>query len=109
MHELALTQDLVSLIAEHCAGRRVTRVVLEVGRLSAVVPDAFRFCFELCAEGTPAEGAELDIIELPGRARCRDCAQEIALDSVFDRCPCGSLSLELLSGEQLQLREVEVQ
>ncbi len=47
MHEMALTQDLVGLIAEHCAGRRVTRVVLEVGKLAAVVPDAFRFCFEL--------------------------------------------------------------
>ena len=108
MHELALTQDLVDLIAEHCAGRTVTRVVLEVGKLAAVVPDAFRFCFELCAEGTPAEGAELEIVELPGRALCRDCGQECELNSVFERCPCGSLSLELLSGEQLNLREVEV-
>ena len=33
MHEMALTRDLVSLIADHCAGRRVTRVVLEVGKL----------------------------------------------------------------------------
>jgi hydrogenase nickel incorporation protein HypA/HybF len=109
MHELALTQDLVSLIAEHCAGRQVTRVVLEVGRLSAVVPDAFRFCFELCAAGTPAEGAELEIVELAGRAKCRDCGQEIALDSIFESCPCGSFSLDFSSGEQLRLREVEVQ
>ena len=109
MHEMSLTQDLVSLIAEHCSGRQVTRVVLEVGKLSAVVPDAFRFCFELCAEGTPAEGAELEIVELAGQARCRDCDREFALDSIFDRCSCGSLSLEFLSGEELQLREVEVQ
>ncbi|HEY4104912.1 MAG TPA: hydrogenase maturation nickel metallochaperone HypA [Polyangiaceae bacterium] len=108
MHELALTQDLVGLIAENCAGRRVTRVVLEVGKLAAVVPDAFRFCFELCAEGTPAEGAALEIVELPGRGKCRDCERENQLDSVFDRCACGSLALEFLSGEQLQLREVEV-
>ncbi|HKO46103.1 MAG TPA: hydrogenase maturation nickel metallochaperone HypA [Polyangiaceae bacterium] len=109
MHEMALTQDLVGLIAENCAGRRVTRVVLEIGKLAAVVPDAFRFCFELCAEGTPAEGAALEIVELQGRARCRSCERELALDSVFDRCSCGSLSLEFLSGEQLRLREVEVQ
>jgi hydrogenase nickel incorporation protein HypA/HybF len=108
MHEMALTQDLVGMIAENCAGRRVTRVVLEVGKLAAVVPDAFRFCFELCAEGTPAEGAELEIIELEGRGLCRDCKQESRLESVFDRCPCGSMSLEFLSGEQLQLKEVEV-
>ena len=108
MHEMALTQDLVGLIAENCAGRRVTRVVLEVGKLAAVVPDAFRFCFELCAEGTPAEGAELEIIELQGRGRCRDCLQESALNSPFDPCPCGSMALEFLAGEELQLKEVEV-
>jgi hydrogenase nickel incorporation protein HypA/HybF len=82
---------------------------LEVGKLSAVVPDAFRFCFELCAEGTPAQGAELEIVELAGRAHCRDCESDIPLESIFDRCPCGSVSLDFLSGEQLQLREVEVQ
>lgn len=108
MHEMALTQDLVDLIAESCIGRRVTRVVLEVGKLSAVVPDAFRFCFELCAEGTPAEGAELEIIELPGRGLCRDCGRETVLESAFERCACGSMSLEFLSGEQLQLKQVEV-
>ena len=105
---MALTQDLVGLIAENCAGRRVTRVVLEVGKLSAVVPDAFRFCFELCAEGTPAQGAALEILELPGRALCRSCDREFELNSVFDRCGCGSLSLQFLSGEELQLKEVEV-
>jgi hydrogenase nickel incorporation protein HypA/HybF len=108
MHEMALTQDLVGLIAENCAGRRVTRVVLEVGKLAAVVPDAFRFCFELCAEGTPAEGAALEIIELPGRGMCRDCEHECELNSPFERCPCGSIALEFLSGEQLNLKEVEV-
>ncbi len=108
MHELALTQDLVGMIEETCAGRRVTRVVLEVGKLAAVVPDAFRFCFELCAEGTVAEGAALEIIELDGHGKCRDCGRESELASIFQGCPCGSLALELLSGEQLRLREVEV-
>lgn len=108
MHELALTEDLVALISEHCAGRTVTRVVLEIGKLAAVVPDAFRFCFELCAEGTPAAGAELEIVELPGRALCRECGRECDLNSAFERCRCGSFSLQLLSGEQLNLREVEV-
>ncbi len=108
MHEMALTHDLVGLISENCAGRRVTRVVLEVGKLAAVVPDAFRFCFELCAEGTPAEGAALEIVELPGRGICRDCGHECELSSAFDRCPCGSVAMRFVSGEELKLREVEV-
>ena len=36
-----------------------------------ILPDAIRFCFDLCSEGTVAEGAELEIIETPGPARCR--------------------------------------
>lgn len=42
------------------------RVVVEIGRETAVLPDAVRFCFDLCAEGTVVEGAELEIVELMG-------------------------------------------
>jgi hydrogenase nickel incorporation protein HypA/HybF len=108
MHEMALTQDLVALITENCTGQRVMRVVLEVGKLAAVAPDAFRFCFELCAEGTPVEGAALEIVELPGRGLCRDCGREMWLHSAFEHCICGSFALEFLCGEELQLKEVEV-
>jgi hydrogenase nickel incorporation protein HypA/HybF len=108
MHEMALTQDLVELISERCSGQRVTRVVLEVGKLAAVLPDAFRFCFELCAAGTVAEGATLDIIETPGAGRCRRCSKSVALDSLLGVCDCGSDDVELLTGEELKLRSVEV-
>jgi hydrogenase nickel incorporation protein HypA/HybF len=108
MHEMALTRDLVELVAERFADRRVTRVVLEVGKLAAVLPDAFRFCFELCAAGTVAEGAALDIVETAGRARCRGCGGELVVLSHIETCPCGSLDLDYLSGDELRLTAVEV-
>jgi hydrogenase nickel incorporation protein HypA/HybF len=108
MHEMALTQDLVELVAQRFEGRRVTRLVLEVGKLAAVLPDAFRFCFEICSAGTPAEGAELEIVEKPGLARCRACAGEVSLDHPLGSCGCGSVDLELLSGDELRLSAVEV-
>jgi len=108
MHELALTQNLVELISERFAGRRVTRVVLEVGKLAAVVPDAFRFCFELCAEGSVAAGAELEILEMPGSARCRACGASFGVEELFSVCTCGSSDLELTGGDGLMLKAVEV-
>lgn len=108
MHELALTEDLVELIGERFAGRRVTRVVLEVGKLAAVVPDAFRFCFGVCAEGTVAAGAELEIIETPGDARCLSCDATFEVDGFLAVCACGSSALELSGGDGLRLRAVEV-
>jgi hydrogenase nickel incorporation protein HypA/HybF len=108
MHELAVTESVVSGVCEHVNGAKVTRVVLHIGKLSGVVPDAVRFCFEVCAAGTTLEGAALEIIELPGRARCRDCEAQVELQDLIALCACGSANLEILSGNELRIKEVEV-
>jgi hydrogenase nickel incorporation protein HypA/HybF len=108
MHELGITQEIVELVCERTRGAKVTRVVVEIGKLSAVLADAVRFCFELCAEGTDLEGAALEILEPPGRARCRACGGDVILERPFGLCACGSSDLEWLSGEELRVREVEV-
>ncbi|SIN71153.1 hydrogenase nickel incorporation protein HypA/HybF [Singulisphaera sp. GP187] len=108
MHELGIAQAIVEMICEHSGGARVTRVVLEIGKLSAVLPDAVRFCFDLCVEGTPMEGACLVILETPGLARCCDCGGEVCLERPFGRCECGGTDLEWLSGEELKIKEFEV-
>jgi hydrogenase nickel incorporation protein HypA/HybF len=108
MHELGITQEIVAIVSEHARGARVTRVVLEIGKLSAILPDAVRFCFDLCSAGTAAEGAQLEIVETPGRARCRECGAGVTLERPFGRCGCGCTDLEWLSGEELKIKEMEV-
>jgi hydrogenase nickel incorporation protein HypA/HybF len=108
VHELAITEEIVALVSERASGGRVTRVVLEIGRLSAVLPDAVRFCFDVCAEGTPLEGAALEVIETPGRARCRACQAEVALLRPFGTCACGGTDLEWLGGDELKIKAIEV-
>jgi hydrogenase nickel incorporation protein HypA/HybF len=108
MHELGITAEIVALAAEHAAGSPVRRVVVEIGALTALLPDAVRFCFDLCAEGTAVQGAELTIDEIPARARCLACRVETIRDRPFGLCPCGSTDLEWLSGSELRVRRVEV-
>jgi hydrogenase nickel incorporation protein HypA/HybF len=108
VHELALAQEILDVVAARSGGARVTRVVLEVGKLAAVLPDALRFCFDLAAEDTVARGARLEIVETPGRARCRGCGADVALDRPYGRCACGGSDLEWLSGEALRILEMEV-
>lgn len=108
MHELGITQEIVDIVSQHAGGSRVKRVVVEIGRLTAVLPDAVRFCFDLCSEGTVAEGATLQIVETPGRARCRSCSAELSLDRPFGRCACGCSELDWLAGEELRVTELEV-
>jgi len=67
VHELSITRNVVAIVSERAEGQRVTRVRLEIGRLTAVMPDSIRFCFDICAQGTPLEGAELEIVESAGQ------------------------------------------
>ena len=108
MHELAITESIVESVEDRVRGAKVLRVALVIGKLSGVVPDALRACFEICAEGTVMEGAALDIEETPGRARCNDCEAQVELLDTIALCPCGSANLAMLSGQELKIRSVEV-
>lgn len=109
MHELGLTQSIVAICAERAAGLRVKRVRLEIGKFAGVLPEAVRFCFDLCATGTPVEGAALEIIETPGLAICRACGGQVKLHDPFGCCSCGSADLELIGGRELRVRNMEVE
>ena len=108
MHELGITRSVVAICSEHAHGSPVRRVTLEIGELSAVLPESVRFCFDVCAKGTLLEGASLEIIEVPGAALCRDCGAEVRLSRPYGRCVCGSANLRLVAGEELNIREMEV-
>ena len=108
MHELGITEEIIDIVSRRVQGARVRRIVLEIGKLSAVLPDAIRFCFEVCAQDTELEGAELEILEPPGQARCKECGALLALEQPFGRCACGNSDLEWLSGEQLTIKTLEL-
>jgi hydrogenase nickel incorporation protein HypA/HybF len=108
MHELAITQEIIEIACEKARGARIKRLVIEVGKLSCVLPDTVRFWFEMCRENTPACTAALDIIETPGLGRCRTCGNELQMDSAFCQCICGSTDLDWLRGEELRIKEMEI-
>ena len=108
MHELGITQEVVEIVRRRAQGRRVRRVRLEIGRLTAVLPDAVQFCFDLCCDGTEVADAKLEIVEIPARARCRSCSTETVRDGPFGLCPCGSCDLEWLTGDELWVCEIEI-
>ncbi len=109
MHELGITRNIVAIVADAAQGRSVRRVTLEVGALSGVMTDAIAFCFDVVAQGTVLEGAALDIRVIPGRARCGSCGTEFAAATLYTPCACGSRNLELLQGEELNIKTMELE
>ena len=108
MHELAITEGIVDLIVERTDRARVTAVYLRIGKVSGVVPDAVRFCFDLVAAGSPVEGARLEIDEPPGRARCRACDRAFDVEGLVVLCPCGSADVDVVGGDELLVHALEL-
>ena len=72
MHELSIALsvlDIVRTAAAESGLASVTIVRLRVGRASGVQPDSLRFAFDCSKAGTPAEGALLEIDEVPEEFR----------------------------------------
>jgi hydrogenase nickel incorporation protein HypA/HybF len=109
MHELSMADAIVSVAAKHADGRRVALVEVKVGRLRQVVPSALEFAFELVSEGTPVEGAELRIEEVPVHVVCQGCGAESRVAQFPFACAsCDSLDVEVRSGDELLVDALEL-
>lgn len=109
MHELALMERMVAAVEARVRPSRVGRVRLQIGQLAGVLPETLEFCFALCARGTVLDGARLEIDEVGGRGRCRRCGGHVAMETVSDRCPCGSAEIDVTRGRELRLATLELQ
>ena len=110
MHELAIAESVVRIAERHADGRRVTKVSLKVGHLRQVVPSALAFSFELVAQETSVEGAELVLEEVPATGKCRACGSESRLESFPLQCKaCGGFDLEIVAGEELYVESLEME
>jgi hydrogenase nickel incorporation protein HypA/HybF len=107
---LQVIEIAAASIPEDLRRARVARVNLAVGKLSAVVSDSLRFCFEVAAKETPLEGAELAIEEVDVVARCNACDHQWTIEEPAFSCPlCKSGNITLVSGRELDIRSIEIE
>jgi hydrogenase nickel incorporation protein HypA/HybF len=113
MHELSLAEAINKTIEELCTRSdwaRVRRVVLKIGRMRQVNPELLSFAFDIVANGTVSEGADLSILELPVVFQCRACGKETSSEGMTFMCTnCGSTNVDLRSGMELTIESMEVE
>jgi hydrogenase nickel incorporation protein HypA/HybF len=112
MHELSIAMSILDVVAEEAErqGGRVVAIHLKLGPLSGVVRHALVSAFELAREGTPFEGAELIVQDVPVVAYCPTCASDQTLASVQELCcpACGVPTPEIVSGRELEVVALEI-
>jgi len=112
MHEMSICESILGLIRDQAKAQdfsKVKRVCLEIGPLSGVEIEALKFGFDVVMRDTLADGARLEIIETAGTAWCMPCGQSVPIGQRFDACPlCGSHQLRVTGGDELRVKELEV-
>lgn len=116
MHETTIASSILNVVLDSAARYselgaplHVTEIALQVGLLSCLEPKTLEGCFEIMAEGTPAEGAALNIAIKPLVGRCPDCGTVKTARRSFD-CPlCGKNAVEWQGGHEMQVSSIKVE
>lgn len=114
MHEVALVEALLESVQEHLRDSgiegHVRRLEVVIGPLSGVVPEAFRFAFEVLSPETLGPTCELFIRTQPASCRCEACRAVSEIVELTYSCPrCGSQAIRLEGGRELLLQAIEVE
>lgn len=112
MHEISLLENVREILQEHANSqdfKQVKKITLEIGQLSCVEPDALRFGFDIVMKDSLAEGAELILIEVPGKGVCTACGQESILDKLYDPCEfCKHPFVTVTQGNDMTIKDLIV-
>jgi hydrogenase nickel incorporation protein HypA/HybF len=108
MHELAVTESILSQVLAEAGRRgaaRVSRIKLRIGEGRSIVPECVRFYFAELSKGTKAARAEIEFESVPLRIVCTRCRAEIR--DLVPICECRA-GVEILSGQELEIEYIEI-
>lgn len=113
MHEMGIALHIVeiasSAVPDDVDDLQVEVVNLKVGRLTAVVPQSLRFCFNIVTRDTALAGARLQIEEIPVVVHCDHCDLETTIEEPPFVCSgCDSGDIEIVAGRELVVTSIEV-
>ena len=115
MHELGIVFHIikeVKNIAEENSCSRISRVVLEIGEVSTIVPYYLEDCWKwaVAKDDEIIRGCGLSIIILDAVTHCDACGQDYPTVKHGKVCPfCGSDRTWLLQGNEVQIKQIEVE
>ena len=112
MHELGLVfhmVDLLEKVGEENELTHIERVVLDLGEVSGVLVDQLQDCWKWAsAKSEVLTGAVLEVNQLAAVTICNDCGRTYPTVAHGRICPhCESPNTVLVSGNQMEVREVE--
>ena len=112
MHELGIVFHIIETLEEVAKEQqleKVASVTLEVGEVSAVIPQYLDDCWAwACKRSALMDGAELRQEVIPAVTLCEDCGKTYETVKYAKICPhCQSERTYLVQGNEVQIKEIE--
>ena len=113
MHEIALAESILNIVEETARNQgaaRVTELRLEIGELANVEIEALQFGLEVTLRGSLADGAQVEILTIPGQGQCLECGAIVWLPTLYDPCPqCGGYPVRPTGGQEMRVKDILVE
>ena len=113
MHESSLALSILDIVVRQAQGActgAVRQIDVCVGEYAGVEETTLAECFEMIAQGTPADGARLVVEKIPASGRCDACGEMAVKAGRILRCPaCERSSVTLSTGRELYVKSIEVE
>ena len=113
MHELALTEGIISIVESEKKKHgfeRVSEISLKLGEYSGVIPECMEEFFPIASKGTAAAGAKLNFEKVPAQFKCRGCDWHGGLEKGSFACPeCGGENLQMTAGREFYVENIKVE
>jgi len=113
MHEMSIAQSILKIVlteAQRNGATKVKTVRIRAGELRGIVQDQLGFFFEFITKDTIAEGAVLEVEQVPIKAKCKSCEHVFMVQNYEFLCAeCASKDVDVLEGLELAVKEIEVE
>lgn len=113
MHELGIVFYIikdVKKVAEENGVKHVSKVTMNIGEVSTVVPYLLTDCWDWAVKKEEMlTDCKLEIVTLPAVSFCEDCRKEFETVKFGKTCPhCKGGNTYLLRGNEVEIKEIEV-
>lgn len=109
MRELSICRAIAGIVTDKAAGRPVECVRTDVGHLRQVAPATTVYSWDIAVQGSPLDGATLDINHVPAILECLECGASTSLTVAVFRCSmCSSTNTKVISVDELMITSFDL-
>lgn len=89
---------------------RVTEIILEIGTLTCVEPEALRTALNAYKVRDVWKNVSFVFNEINGTGKCLECGHPFPMDDFFTICPaCKGINIEILEGKEFRIKSITME